>query len=201
MAVKFYAVKKGRATGIYNNWADCKAQTEGFTGAVYKSFPTAEEAAAFMGWTKESKEDESFQREECEIVAYVDGSYNSATNEYGSGVVLIENGEEICLSEKGNDEQMALMRNVAGEIKASEMAMKYAKEHGYQSLEIVHDYEGIARWCLGEWKTNKEGTKKYKDAYDTYSRSVRIVFTKVKGHSGDTYNDMADVLAKKVVGI
>ena len=29
MAVKFYAVKKGRATGIFHTWEECKAQTAG----------------------------------------------------------------------------------------------------------------------------------------------------------------------------
>lgn len=199
MAAKFYAVKKGKTTGIFHTWDECKKQTSGFAGAVYKSFPTAQEAAAYLGWTGGGEAEK--QEEACEITAYVDGSYNIATKEYGSGVVILDGEEEICLKEKGSDSEMALMRNVAGEILASELAMKYATEQGYQSIEIVHDYEGIARWCLGEWKTNKEGTKRYKAVYDTYSKKVRIKFTKVKGHSGDKYNDMADVLAKQAAGV
>ena len=149
-----------------------------------------------MGWTANSEPEE-----ECDLVAYVDGSYNIATGEYGSGVIIIDGTEEICLKEKGNDPGMAVMRNVAGEIAASEMAMKYAVEHGYGSIEIVHDYQGIASWCLGEWKTNKEETRRYKMAYDTYKKDVRIKFTKVKGHSGDKYNDIADMLAKQAAGV
>ena len=194
---KYYAVKKGRITGIYRTWDDCKKQIDGYPGAVYKSFGTAGEAAAFLGWTGSSEDD----IEECEIVAYVDGSYNIATGEYGSGVVVIRDGEEVYLKEKGNQPDMAEMRNVAGEIIASELAMKYALEQGFHSIEIVHDYEGIARWCLGEWKTNREGTRRYKELYDTYSKSLKIKFTKVKGHSGDVYNDMADRLAKQAAGI
>ena len=196
MAVKFYAVKKGRATGIFHTWEECKAQTAGYPGAIYKSFPTAAHAAEYMGWTANSEPEE-----ECDLVAYVDGSYNIATGEYGSGVIIIDGTEEICLKEKGNDPGMAVMRNVAGEIAASEMAMKYAVEHGYGSIEIVHDYQGIASWCLGEWKTNKEETRRYKMAYDTYKKDVRIKFTKVKGHSGDKYNDIADMLAKQAAGV
>ena len=196
MAVKFYAVKKGRATGIFHTWEECKAQTAGYPGAIYKSFPTAAQAEEYMGWTANSEPEE-----ECDLVAYVDGSYNIATGEYGSGVIIIDGTEEICLKEKGNDPGMAVMRNVAGEIAASEMAMKYAVEHGYGSIEIVHDYQGIASWCLGEWKTNKEETRRYKMAYDTYKKDVRIKFTKVKGHSGDKYNDIADMLAKQAAGV
>ena len=35
---KFYVVWKGKRPGIYESWDDCKAQSEGFKGAQYKSF-------------------------------------------------------------------------------------------------------------------------------------------------------------------
>lgn len=69
------------------------------------------------------------------------------------------------------------------------------------AITIYHDYEGIAKWCLGDWKTNKEGTKAYKAFYEEASKEVSIRFQKVTGHSGDHYNDLADHLAKKALGI
>ncbi len=42
--VKFYVVWKGRNTGIFDSWDNCKSQVFGFEGAQYKSFPTKEEA-------------------------------------------------------------------------------------------------------------------------------------------------------------
>jgi viroplasmin and RNaseH domain-containing protein len=33
---KFYVVWNGHQQGIYESWEDCKAQTDGFKGAVYK---------------------------------------------------------------------------------------------------------------------------------------------------------------------
>lgn len=41
---KFYVVWKGKRPGIYEAWADCKAQIEGFKGAQYKSFQDFTEA-------------------------------------------------------------------------------------------------------------------------------------------------------------
>ena len=41
---KCYVVWKGRKPGVYNTWAACEAQVNGFTGAEYKSFPTREMA-------------------------------------------------------------------------------------------------------------------------------------------------------------
>lgn len=47
---KYYVVWKGKQPGVYENWADCKAQIDGFPDARYKSFPTATEAQeAFKG--------------------------------------------------------------------------------------------------------------------------------------------------------
>ncbi|MDR1809064.1 MAG: viroplasmin family protein, partial [Prevotella sp.] len=43
---KYYVVWKGVNPGIYDNWNDAKLQVNGYEGAVYKSFPTREEAVA-----------------------------------------------------------------------------------------------------------------------------------------------------------
>lgn len=40
----FYVVWNGVTPGIYSSWNECKAQVEGYDGAIYKSFPTREEA-------------------------------------------------------------------------------------------------------------------------------------------------------------
>ena len=45
---KYYAVQVGRIPGIYGTWDECKAQTEGVSGAKYKSFPSLEEAEGYM---------------------------------------------------------------------------------------------------------------------------------------------------------
>ena len=132
-------------------------------------------------------------------VAYVDGSYNNNTKEFSYGVVMFHDGSEVRMSEKVDDRELAEMRNVAGEIKGAEAAMQYALDNGVKKLVIYHDYEGIASWCLGHWKTNKKGTIAYKEFYDKIKDSVDVQFIKVKGHSGDVYNDLADTLAKSAV--
>lgn len=40
----FYVVWNGVVPGVYNSWDKCKAQVEGYEGAIYKSFPTEEAA-------------------------------------------------------------------------------------------------------------------------------------------------------------
>lgn len=199
MAKKFYAVKQGRTPGVYQSWEECKAQVDGYSGAVYKSFPTAAEALAFVTGMPQEKAPQ--QSDSLGLTAYVDGSYHSGTGEFSYGVVILQNGKEICFQEKLSDPDLAAMRNVAGEIKGAEAAMRYALEHGYQEISIYHDYEGIAKWCTGEWKANKSGTQAYKAYYDSICGQLQVHFQKVKGHSGDKYNDMADRLAKEALGI
>ena len=221
----YYAVRIGKIRGIYTSWEDCKAQVTGYKGAVFKGFEEKKDAEDFMKSGESAfYEDGADERAEAsgleekegnrikgiiegenkftsEITAYVDGSFLKG-KVFGCGCVIIKNGEVIAkISEAYEDEELATMRNVAGEIKASEIAMRYALDNGYKSVSIYHDYQGIASWCLGEWKTNKTGTIAYKEFYDSIKDRLRVYFVKVKGHSGDTYNDMADNLAKKAIGI
>lgn len=39
---KYYTVWKGKCTGVFETWDDCKSQISNFEGAQYKSFPTFE---------------------------------------------------------------------------------------------------------------------------------------------------------------
>lgn len=199
MAKKFYSVKEGKIPGIYLSWDECKAQVHGYSGAIYKSFSTEEEAKCFMKESVSSYANSNIDLNA--VVAYVDGSYNGSEDEFSYGMVILKDGNEYKFSKKIVDKELAAMNNVAGEIKGAEAAMRYALEHGYEKLTIYHDYEGIARWCKGDWKANKEGTKAYKQFYDSIKDKLDIQFIKVAGHSNDKYNDMADELAKQALGI
>lgn len=56
---KYYAVRVGRQPGIYQTWAECQAQTNGFKGAVFKSFPSLADAEAFLLSTESLQKDKS----------------------------------------------------------------------------------------------------------------------------------------------
>ena len=140
--------------------------------------------------------------------AYVDGSYNVSTKRFGYGIVLFTDAynadgtpQEIRMSKAFSHEELAEMRNVAGEIMGAAQAMKTAKALGLKELTIYHDYEGIAKWCRGEWKTEKEGTRLYKYFYDSVKPKLDVSFVKVDAHTGVKYNEMADKLAKESLGI
>ena len=215
---KIYVVRKGRKTGMFSTWAECQKQETGYSGAEYKSFASMEDARAFLAIQGEAdgsaagndngKREAKMQptgdyreylREPGTAVAYVDGSYDKASGDFSCGVVFLYEGQEKHYGKRYSDRELAAMRNVAGEIKGSETAMKIALENGVEKLVIYHDYEGIAKWCNGAWKANKEGTKAYQAYYQEVRKRLPIVFVKVKGHSGDRYNDVADELAKNAL--
>lgn len=45
---KYYAVARGRSSGVYTSWNACKEQVNGYSGAKYKSFSTPQEARAWV---------------------------------------------------------------------------------------------------------------------------------------------------------
>ena len=91
MANKYYAVKQGRTPGIYRTWKECQAQTSGFACAQFKSFPTMEEAQAFL----DSSLGQAMEIDEHTLTAYVDGSYDHSRKEYSYGMVLKEKDGEL----------------------------------------------------------------------------------------------------------
>lgn len=195
MANKFYAVRKGKTPGIYKTWVECQAQIYGYSGAEYKGFTSLDEAKAYIGDEKQVASDKP-DILETEAVAYVDGSFNSDTKQFSYGVVMFYLGKEQHFTEAFDDQELAEMNNVAGELKGAEKAIQFCLDNDIKSLTIHHDYEGISKWCTGEWQAKKPGTKAYKDFYDLASNKVKIQFVKVKSHSGDKYNEIADQLAK-----
>lgn len=133
---------------------------------------------------------------------YVDGSYSKETEEYSYGMVVVKaDGETEEYSEKFNDPEMLPMWNVAGEIMGACAAMQYALDYEIPAITIFHDYEGIAKWPLGEWKAKKDGTRAYVNFYQNAIKNVNIKFKKVIGHSGDKYNDRADKLARAALNL
>ncbi|KAK7216000.1 hypothetical protein V2G26_004003 [Clonostachys chloroleuca] len=51
----FYAVFKGRQTGVFTSWAEANEQINGFSGNCHKKFKTEEEARRFVDRTHTSK--------------------------------------------------------------------------------------------------------------------------------------------------
>lgn len=220
---KFYSVYKGKsgAPKIFTSWDECKREVIGCKGAIYKSFKTMDEAKEFILLNSEGNvrnfnsskpkvisEISRVNREEKDLdlndslVIYVDGSFSLEKGNFSYGLVATKNGEVIYEENgAGNDEKAVPLRNVSGEVLGSMKAVDYAINNGYKEVYIVYDYQGIESWALGTWKRNNEITSNYHDFMQKKMKEIKINFKKVKGHSGDKFNDRADILAKSALGI
>lgn len=202
-AKKFYAVKKGLITGIFETWEECKGAVDGFSGAEYKSFKTREEACAYLGvemsGTDKAVPDE-FPEEADTLVTYVDGSYEHSLLKYAFGCVFLLPDKRI-LTEKGsgNNPESAKLRNVTGEMLGAMFAVKWAMKNGFRKIEIRYDYEGVEKWVTGAWKSKTELTRKYAETMRNWSAKIAISFTKVAAHTNVYFNEMADELAKSAL--
>lgn len=193
----FYAVRKGRAAGIFSSWEECRKQTAGFAGAEYKKFENKKDAEIYMaGGLSEQKGGKSADL--TGLHAYIDGSYSEKVSRAGYGIVILLDGE-ITDMIKGSSAKYMDMRNVAGELFAAGLAVMWAIERNFDEITLHYDYAGIACWADGSWKCKREGTINYKSFIDKVSGKIKINFIKVKSHSGDMYNDMADKLAKEAL--
>lgn len=196
MVKKYYAVKSGRVSGIYETWDEAKEQVHGYKQAMYKSFKTLEEARSYM----EDEAPEVKNDLNGKLLAYVDGSFSNIIKKYAAAAVYVIDDEVIATEALAyDDKELVQIRNVAGEIKASMMAINYAIDKGYDEVHIFFDYEGIRSWAMGYWKTNIDATKDYKKFFDAKKDKVEIHFHKVEAHTGDKYNELADSLAKKAL--
>lgn len=204
MLKKFYAVKKGKTAGIFDNWTDCKASVDGYPGAVYKGFATLAEAKVYMGEeVAEAGRNVGASaapsgQKGSRLLAYVDGSYDDSLKKYAFGCVFLpEDGRIYTAFGNGDNPQSLRHRNVTGEMLGSMYAVKVAMMNGFRAVEICYDYEGIEKWVTGEWRSKTELTQKYAAAMREWSKSIAISFRKVAAHTNVTYNEMADRLAKK----
>lgn len=208
-AKKYYGVKKGKVTGVFRSWEDCKKSIEGFSGAEYKGFATYEEACSFAGVVPACKEEQTPGEGQMQaaaidsaatdsLVVYVDGSYNDALPKYAFGCVfLLPDGRIFVEYGNGDNPQSLKHRNVTGEMLGAMYAVRAAMMNGYSSIEICYDYEGIEKWVTGAWRSKTELTQKYAAAMQEWGKSIRITFTKVAAHTNVKYNELADQTAKR----
>ena len=193
---KFYAVKKGKKTGIFSTWDECKEQVTGFKGAVYKSFKTLSEAEAFL----EKNEEKIENIEEVDgVYAYIDGSFDRVSGIYGSGVVIVDGDEKYEYKHAGNREDYAQLHNVAGELEAAKFVMWYAVDKKIKEITLFYDYQGIEAWAVGDWKANLPYTQDYVKFYNKVKSAVKVNFVKVKAHTGIELNEVVDKLAKEAI--
>lgn len=204
---KFYAVARGKSkkAKILNTWDECKKEVIGAKGAIYKSFGNREDAINFIRlhgieFGEDLKEENLKDNEVSGLKVYVDGSFMVHKNNYSYGLVVVD-GEKVLYEDNGvgSDKDAIALRNVSGEVMGAKKAVEYAMKNKFKEVTIFFDYQGIESWAIGTWKRNNKITKEYNEFMKEKMKNIKINFKKVKGHSGDKFNDLADKLAKEAL--
>lgn len=191
--MKYYAIKDDTHKVLVESWEEAQEIIKQCISPKYKSFSIKEEAQAFLDGVE-------YSDNITEPKAYIDGSYNDKTGAYGFGVILIIDNKEYKFVKQFND-SFSDTRNVAGEIKAASFIINHAYKNGIKKLHIFFDYQGIESWYTKAWKANSEIAIKYQQFADSMNGKIEIIFHKIKSHTNNKYNDMADILAKSAVGL
>ena len=197
---KFYAVKKGYNPGVYPTWTDCEKEINGFSRAVFKAFPTLTEAEAFLeGDSQKAKSKTSVVQDGALVPSiYVDGSFSRDLNHYGWGYVVVEDGKIVYQKfGTGSNKKYLSSQQVGGEVVAVLQALGYAIRKGYKKVNICYDYSGIEKWATGSWKANSAIARAYVYHLQDKRERVEFSFEKIKAHSGNQYNNLADQLSKR----
>ena len=211
MAKKFYAVKRGRKTGLFTVWAECAAQVKGFQGAVYKGFMTEEEARAWLGGADARTEQPRAAAEmaepsapDADYIIHTDGSCLRNPGGAGGWAAVIETAATGAVEEKsGGDPETT---NNRMELTAALMALSAVPEGARVALYTDSQYlkNAFTKFWLPAWK--KRGWKKAdgepvlnQDLWvqlDAAFAARQVQFHWVKGHAGNPRNERCDALAR-----
>ena len=211
MAKKFYAVKRGRKTGLYTVWAECAAQVKGFQGAVYKGFMTEDEARAWLGGADARTEQPRAAAEmaassapDADYIIHTDGSCLRNPGGAGGWAAVIETTATGAVEEKsGGDPETT---NNRMELTAALMALTAVPEGARVALYTDSQYlkNAFTKFWLPAWK--KRGWKKAdgepvlnQDLWvqlDAAFAARQVQFHWVKGHAGNPRNERCDALAR-----
>jgi ribonuclease HI len=171
---KFYVVWKGRQTGVFKTWDECKAQVHEFPQAKYKAFKTLSEAIeAFDVGTASLERAESEKRNKvigqpiAKSIA-VDGAWNTITGDVEYRGVDSKTGKEIF-----KQGPFTNGTNNIVEFLAIVHALAYCKKHS-SKLPIYSDSRNAINWVRDKearTKLTRETTNE--KLFDLVDRAIK----------------------------
>lgn len=137
------------------------------------------------------------------IDLYTDGACANNPGPGGYAALIIREGQEIKIT--GNEPQTT---NNRMEMRAVIEALKNIKKGSQIRLFSDSSYviqgmtNWVKKWKQKGWKTSSKKAVKNKDLWqqlDKLQQNYQMEFNKIKGHSGNKYNEKVDTLAKKEI--
>ena len=225
---KVYAVKKGRTTGLFATWDDCKAQVEGFTGAVYRGFSSPQEAQAWLFGSgsmaslfddeppkpsQKSKKDVPVETQasglsQADYVVYTDGScLKNPDGPGGFAAVIVETkcgtARELSGGEPSTTNNRMELRAGIEALRAlpPDSVVDFYTDSQYMKNAFTKNW--LRNWKRNGWRTATGDSVKNQDlwrALDEEFQLRTVRFHWVKGHAGNRWNERCDTLARNEAG-
>ncbi len=208
---KFYAIAKGYQTGIFTSWNEAKNLIDGYKGAIYKSFPTREEAEVWLknpkygqGGKKPStvskKKIQDFSKTDG-IVIFSDGGSINNPGPGGYGAIIIKNGKELELSQgyrltTNNRMELRGVISALTEVRGTKEKIKVYTDSKYVVDAINKGW--TKNWQRNGWLKADKTPVLNRDLWELLvdlNRELDVEFNWVKGHAGNHYNERCDRLA------
>lgn len=223
MPKKFYAVARGKNPGIYSRWfgpGGAHEQVAGFAGAVYKGFPTIEEAREFVrnpparrgpkkpsaGRSNTAREAETIPASLADVpdrdaLIFTDGGALGNPGPGGYGAVILEGDGRRELSggrRRTTNNRMELMAVIEA-LDACEPGRKILLFSDSRYVVDAVEKGWARRWQANDWMRNKTDPAVNPDLWERLldlldRREVR--FGWVKGHAGVEHNERCDELVR-----
>lgn len=137
------------------------------------------------------------------VDVYVDGSYRSTDKTSAWAFCVIKDG--ILIHEAAGrilDKEKNQSNQIGGECEAVIQSLNWLTRNRCVG-RFYHDYNGLKHWIADlfggrAWKRNNPISKYYRE-YCLIHKDYISDFVKVKGHSGNKWNEYVDVLAESAV--
>ena len=214
--MKYYAVKKGRQTGIFNSWSTCQQQVNGFKQAQFKSFKTKRAAQVWL-------DDEALSHPPLNktnsILLFTDGGSRNHGNHLGDHVhqndkaawafLIHRNGHNVC----GTGGEYGVTNNRM-ELMALKMALKVLGQRGWNNENILATLDSryvldgiqknwLANWQRNNWVTSSGEPVKNKKLWQEIAALLphfpHLYFQWTKGHANNKGNVIVDCLLNKTM--
>ncbi len=211
MKKKFYAVAVGRRPGVFNDWPSAEAQVKGVAGAKYMSFPSQEEAKAWLESPVYRKKErcssnhvqlqENLGQRPGTIIVFTDGGCINNPGPGGYGIVILEG-----ISQREISGGYRLTTNNRMEMMAALIALENLSECR-TPIDLYSDssylVNGITKGWARKWRNNgwckaDGGVAMNVDLWQRLLLQVEaldVCFHWLKGHAGNAGNERCDKLA------
>jgi ribonuclease HI len=207
---KVYAVAVGRRPGLFTDWPTAEAQVKGFAGAKYRSFPSEQEARAWLANpVYQKKERPAAGRPDPvppaqgpgAIAVFTDGGCSNNPGPGGFGIVILDNGKRREMSGGYRLTTNNRMEMVAAVIALEELRGCSGPVDLYSDSSYL--VNGITRGWARKWRDR--GWRKADGGavlnVDLWQRLLLLTDTAdvrfhwVRGHAGNQWNERCDTLA------